>query len=312
MTTPLLEETTSPLLEASELDFVRGGRFLLRDVSLAVRPGEHWVLIGPNGAGKTTLLRLLGALEHPTHGTVRVLGQQLGMVDMRALRTAIGHVDPRHPLQWPLTVREIVLTGATNTVNPQQRWSPDEAQLRQADTLIEAVGLTPLAAARWQTLSSGERGRALIARALMPEPALLLLDEPATGLDLAAREQLLASLDALRTAHRRLASVLVTHHLEEIPASTTHALLLRDGRVHARGPVTEVVTSEHVSSCFAHPVRIGHDGGRWQRPRAAERARRRALSPQRHMPGSGSGPRTCPGREGVGPPACGADRRAVP
>jgi iron complex transport system ATP-binding protein len=251
------------VLEAAQVDFVRGGRYLLRDISLAVGPGQHWVLIGPNGAGKTTLLRLLGALEHPTAGTVRVLGAQLGKVDMRHLRTAIGHVDPRHPISWPLTVREVVLTGVTNTVHPQQRWSPSGPVVRQADALIDVLGMTPLGNARWTTLSSGERGRALIARALMPEPALLLLDEPATGLDLAAREQLLSGLDALRASYPPFASVLVTHHLEEIPASTTHALLLRDGAVHAQGPVDAVVTSERISSCFDHEVQIRHDAGRW-------------------------------------------------
>jgi iron complex transport system ATP-binding protein len=251
------------VLAADAVDFVRSHRFLLHDVSLTVRPGEHWVLIGPNGAGKTTLLRLLGALEHPTAGEVRVLGGVLGKVDMRQLRTAIGHVDPRHPLQWPLSVREVVLSGATNTIGLQQRWKPSDDQVKQADGFIEVLGMTPLREARWTTLSSGERGRALIARALMPDPALLLLDEPATGLDLAAREQLLTGLDTLRAGHPRLASVLVTHHLEEIPASTTHAVLLREGRVFAQGPAADVVTSELISGCFDHAVRIGHEGGRW-------------------------------------------------
>jgi iron complex transport system ATP-binding protein len=259
----VIDDVRDAVIEAAGVDFVRAGRFLLRDVSLSVRPGEHWVLIGPNGAGKTTLLRLLGALEHPTAGQVRVLGGVLGKVDMRRLRAAIGHVDPRHPLQWPLSVREVVLSGATNTVGLQQRWRPSAEQSRQADELIGVLGMTPLGEARWTTLSSGERGRALIARALMPDPALLLLDEPATGLDLAAREQLLTGLDALRSGHPRLASVLVTHHLEEIPASTTHAVLLRAGEVFARGPVADVVTSELISGCFDHPVLIGHDAGRW-------------------------------------------------
>jgi iron complex transport system ATP-binding protein len=257
------EAVLEAVLEADTVDFVRAHRYLLHDVSLTVRPGEHWVLIGPNGAGKTTLLRLLGALEHPTAGQVRVLGGVLGKVDMRRLRAAIGHVDPRHPLQRPLSVREVVLSGATNTVGLQQRWRPTTEQVQQADGLIEVLGMSALREARWTTLSSGERGRALIARALMPDPALLLLDEPATGLDLAAREQLLTGLDTLRASHPQLASVLVTHHLEEIPASTTHAVLLRGGEVFAQGPVTDVVTSELVSGCFEHAVRIGHEGGRW-------------------------------------------------
>ncbi len=254
---------TDIVLEATRVDFVRAHRFLLHNVSLTVRQGEHWVLIGPNGAGKTTLLRLLGALEHPTAGEVRVLGGTLGKVDMRELRAAIGHVDPRHPLQWPVPVRDVVLSGITNTVGLQQRWRPSAAQQRQADDLIDVLGMTPLRDARWTTLSSGERGRALIARALMPDPALLLLDEPATGLDLAAREQLLTGLDTLRAGHPQLASVLVTHHLEEIPASTTHAVLLREGEVFAQGPVADVVTSELISGCFDHDVRIAHDDGRW-------------------------------------------------
>jgi iron complex transport system ATP-binding protein len=257
------DSTPGIVLEAAAVDFVRAHRFLLHDVSVAVRQGEHWVLIGPNGAGKTTLLRLLGALEHPTAGHVRVLGGVLGKVDMRELRKAIGHVDPRHPLQWPLSVREVVLSGATNTVGLQQRWRPTAEQVKQADSLIEVLGMSSLRDARWTTLSTGERGRALIARALMPDPALLLLDEPATGLDLAAREQLLSGLDTLRASHPQLASVLVTHHLEEIPASTTHAVLLRGGEVFARGPVADVVTSELISGCFDHPVQIGYEGGRW-------------------------------------------------
>ena len=252
-----------PVLEVSNVDFVREGRFLLHDISLTVHTGEHWVLIGANGAGKTTLLRLLGALQHPSAGTVRVLGEQLGKVDMRALRTFIGHVDPRHPLEWPLSVRDVVLTGATNTVALQQRWTPSPQELELADELIGVLGITAFRDARWQTLSSGERGRTLIARALMPEPALLLLDEPATGLDLAAREQLLSGLDGLRAGHPLLASVLVTHHLEEIPASTTHAMLLRGGEVLAQGPVADVLTSELISATFNHPVRITNDAGRW-------------------------------------------------
>ncbi len=252
------------MLEVSGVDFIRSGRYLLADVDLTVERGQHWVLIGPNGAGKSTLLKLLGAHAHPSRGTVRVLGRQLGRVDMRELRTHIGYVDPRHPLDWPLTVHEVVLTGATMTIAIQQRWRATPAQHEQADQLIDVLGMTALRDAKWQTLSSGERGRALIARALMPEPALLLLDEPATGLDLAAREQLLSGLDGLRTQHPDLASVLVTHHLEEIPASTTSAVLLRDGRIVAQGAVDDVITSDNVSTTFDHPVRITRADGRWQ------------------------------------------------
>jgi len=233
-------------------------------VSLTVRPGEHWALLGPNGAGKTTLLKMAGAYEHPTRGAVEVLGRRLGRVDMRELRTAIGHVDPRHAVPYPLRVHEVVLTGLTNTADLRQRWTPTAAQIAEADRLIELLGVSHRRDARWPTLSQGERGRALIARALMPDPRLLLLDEPATGLDVAGREQLIDRIDRLQAARPELASVLVTHHLEELPPGTTHALLLREGRCIATGPVDEVLTSENITACFDHPIRLSRTEGRWQ------------------------------------------------
>ncbi|MER7350873.1 ATP-binding cassette domain-containing protein [Streptomyces aurantiacus] len=254
---------TTPVLRADSVTVVRDGRRILDDVSLTVRPGEHWALLGANGAGKSTLLGLLGALIHPTHGTVEVLGRRLGTVDLRELRAYLGHVDPRHPLRSPLPVREVVLTGLTNSVARVPHRQPTEAQRARAGELIAALGLAARADARWPTLSQGERGRALIARALMPDPRLLLLDEPATGLDLPGRERLLESLDALRAAHPRLATVLVTHHLEELPVGTSHAVLLRGGRVVASGAAGDVVTTPLVSACFDHGVRVGRDAGRW-------------------------------------------------
>ncbi|MGV9676814.1 ABC transporter ATP-binding protein [Nocardia sp. NPDC003482] len=254
----------SPILQADAVDFVRARNPILSAVSLTVRPGEHWALLGPNGAGKTTLLKLLGALEHPTRGAVEVLGHRLGRVDMRELRTAIGHVDPRHAPPYPLTAHEVVLTGLTNTADLKQRWNPTAAEIAEADRLIELLGLAHRRDARWPTMSQGERGRALIARALMPNPRLLLLDEPATGLDVAGREQLIENIDRLQAARPELASVLVTHHLEELPPGTTHAMLLRAGRSVAQGPVDRVLTDAHVSTCFDHPIRLTRTEGRWQ------------------------------------------------
>ncbi|WP_431045479.1 ABC transporter ATP-binding protein [Streptomyces sp. P1-3] len=251
------------VLRVADVDVVRDGTPILREVSLTVRPGEHWALLGANGAGKSTLLTLLGALGHPTRGTVQVLGRTLGRVDLRELRSAVGHVDPRHPLRSPLRVRDVVLTGLTNSIEPVPRWSPTSEQLALADRLIDTLGMTAKADARWPTLSQGQRGRTLIARALMPRPQLLLLDEPATGLDLAGREQLIDSLDTLRKAHPTLATVLVTHHLEELPPGTTHALLLREGRTLAQGPVDSVLTSDQLSRCFDHSVRLSRTEGRW-------------------------------------------------
>jgi iron complex transport system ATP-binding protein len=251
------------VLRAEDVHLVRDGRPLLQGVTLTVRAGEHWALLGANGAGKSTLLRLLGALVHPTRGTVEVLGRRLGRVDVRELRSYVGHVDPRHPLTEPLRVRDVVLTGLTNSVAPVPGRRPTPAEAARADRLIDTLGLAGHREARWPTLSHGQRGRALIARALMPEPRLLLLDEPATGLDLPGREQLIEALDTLRRDHPRLATVLVTHHLEELPAHTTHALLLRGGRVLAQGPAAEVLTGDRVGTCFGLPLAVDRHGGRW-------------------------------------------------
>ncbi|MER7935432.1 MULTISPECIES: ATP-binding cassette domain-containing protein [unclassified Streptomyces] len=253
----------SVVLHAQDVHVVRDGRPILQEVSLTVRAGEHWALLGANGAGKSTLLGLLGALVHPTHGTVEVLGARLGRVDLRELRTQVGHVDPRHSPAGPLRVRDVVLTGLTNSAALLPRWRPTLEQTARADRLTGTLGLAGHREARWPTLSQGQRGRTLIARALMPEPRLLLLDEPATGLDLPGRERLLGALDALRRTHPHLATVLVTHHLEELPAGTTHALLLRDGRALAQGPAAEVLTGDQVGKCFDLPLTLERHGGRW-------------------------------------------------
>jgi iron complex transport system ATP-binding protein len=260
----------SPVLELLDVTYRRDGSEIVRGVSFTVLAGEHWAMIGPNGAGKSTLLGFCGAVAHPTSGTVRVLGQQLGRVELQALRRAIGHVNPRHPLRSPLPVRDIVLTGLTGSIEPTPRWQPTAAEASRAGELLAALGLGGKAAARWNVLSQGERGRVLIARALICEPRLLLLDEPSTGLDIAAREQLLETIDVLAETHPEVASVLVTHHLEELPCSTTHALLLGGGRVVAAGPAAAALTSGNVSDAFGHPIEVGCDGGRWT-ARAARR-----------------------------------------
>ena len=259
-----------PVLEILDVTYRRDGSEIIRGVSFTVRAGEHWAMLGPNGAGKSTLLGFCGAVTFPTSGTVRVLGEQLGRVELQALRRAIGHVNPRHPLRSPLLVRDIVLTGLTGTIETALHWRPTAAEADRADELIASLGLGGKARSRWNVLSQGERGRVLIARALICEPQLLLLDEPSTGLDIAAREQLLETIDLLTETHPEVASVLVTHHLEELPSSTTHALLLADGRVVAAGPAADALTSEHVSVTFDHPIDVGFDGGRWT-ARAARR-----------------------------------------
>ena len=257
------DDDAGAVLAAGDVDLVRDDRALLSQVSVTVRAGEHWALLGPNGAGKSTLLRVFASYAHPTRGHVDILGRRLGRVNVFELRPRIGYVTAHHPLTSARTVREVVLTGATGTIEIAARWQPSPAQLARADELVGLLGLGALAQQRWPVLSQGERARTLIARALMADPAILLLDEPSAGLDIGGREQLLASLDELRERAPALASVLVTHHLEELPASTSHALLLRGGRVLAAGPADDVLTTELVSTCFDYPIGIARHAGRW-------------------------------------------------
>jgi iron complex transport system ATP-binding protein len=261
------------VVELIDVTFVRQSKQILDHVSFVVDRGEHWALLGPNGAGKSTILGFCGALTHPTSGTVRIFGEQLGRTELLALRRRIGHVNPRHPLQSALTIREVVLTGITGTTEVPLRWQPTIAEVESADQLIDTVGLAGKRFDRWPTLSQGERGRTLIARALISQPQLLLLDEPSTGLDVAAREQLLETIDLLSETHPEVASILVTHHLEELPRTTTHAMLISHGAVVASGLAHDVITSETVSAAFEHPIEVGHHDERWV-ARAA-RARQR-------------------------------------
>ncbi|MEU0506177.1 ATP-binding cassette domain-containing protein [Nocardia sp. NPDC005998] len=263
--------TEPPVLQLTDVTFRREGKQIIDGISLTVRAGQHWALLGPNGAGKSTLLGFCAAVTFPTSGTVDILGQRMGRIDLAALRHSIGHVNPRHPLRSALTVREVVLTGLTATIDTPMRWTPTPDDLRRADTMIDTVGLEGKADEIWPTLSQGERGRTLIARALIAEPRLLLFDEPSTGLDVAAREQLLETIDALGETHPEVASILVTHHLEELPSTTTHALLIAGGRTVAAGPAVDTVTTQTVSTAFDHPVTVRYDGGRWT-ARAAVRA----------------------------------------
>lgn len=251
------------VLDIADVTFRRGQTQILHGIDLLVSAGEHWVLIGPNGAGKSTLLSFASAQVFPTSGTVDILGSRMGRVELAALRRVIGHVNPRHPLRSNLTVREVVLTGLTGTVERPMRWEPAPEDVVKADAQIAEVGLTSRADAGWKVLSQGERGRALVARSLIADPQLLLFDEPTTGLDVAAREQLLETIDALSLRSPELSTLLVTHHLEEIPETTTHAALISDGRLTAAGPIAEVLTSEQVSAAFDHPIEVGFADRRW-------------------------------------------------
>ena len=245
---------------------------LLRDVSWTVGAGEAWVLLGPNGAGKSSLVGLAGAARRPSRGTVEVLGQRLGRVDMRALRGLVGVVEPRLDRGFPpgLPLEQVVLSGLVGGTLPPLHGT-DPAQRERARGLLADLGCGPLADRRYGDCSAGERQRAQIARALLPDPRLLLLDEPGGVLDLPAREALLTALDGLHTPER--STVVVTHHLEDVPATTTHALLLRGGGVVAAGPVEEVLTPAALSDCFGLPLEVERRRDRWT-ARAARSAPR--------------------------------------
>lgn len=244
------------------------GPHVLHGLDLAIAAGEHWALLGPNGAGKSTLLALLGAQRHASAGTVDVLGRRLGHVDLRELRESIGTVDVRLRMPADLSVVDYVLTGVTQTVQPlPSRYAP--ADLDRADLLLGRFGLGDLRERRVSVCSQGERARARLVRALMCQPRLLLLDEPAAGLDLPGRADLLAALEELPSHDPVLTTVTVAHHLEELPASTTHVALLREGRFIATGAADLLHDNDALARCFGRAVRAFTVDGRWYAAAAA-------------------------------------------
>ena len=254
----------SDVINLTDVSVVRSGIRILADVDWAVAEGQTWVVLGPNGAGKTTLLQIAATLIHPSAGTAEVLDERIGRVDVFELRPRIGLASSALAVQVPDTekVRDVILTSAWAVLG---RWreayeSADEAR---AEDLLATWGLNGLADHRFGTLSEGERKRTLIARALMSDPELLLLDEPAAGLDLGGREDLLRRIDALAGDDLAPAVVMVTHHVEEVPRAATHVLLLREGAIVASGPVAEVLTSNNVSRTFGVDVVVERHGDRW-------------------------------------------------
>jgi iron complex transport system ATP-binding protein len=242
----------------------RGGTDLLHDVSWRVELDERWVVLGPNGAGKTTLLNLASGRMHPSRGTVHVLGDRLGRVDTAELRTRVGlsTVALHDRIPPGETVRDVVVTASWGVVG-RFREAYDHGDMARADHLLDQLGVGPLAGRLYGTLSEGERKRVQIARALMTDPELLLLDEPAAGLDLGGREELVRRLAELAADPDAPALVLVTHHVEEIPSGFGHALLLREGSVVAAGLLGDTVTSENLSKTFGVPLRVFSTDGRY-------------------------------------------------
>lgn len=262
------------VFDLTDVTIVRSGKTLLDRVSWRVREGEHWVILGPNGAGKTTLLQVASANMHPTSGTAEILGERLGAVDVFELRPRIGHTSSAIAERVPPgeTVRNLILSAAYAVLG---RWNEeyDEEDHRRAMAMLSELGVASLADRTFGTLSEGERKRVLIARALMTDPEVVLLDEPAAGLDVGAREDLLASLEALASYERGPALVMVSHHLEEIAPGFTHALLLARGRVVASGPIVETLTSENLSQAFGQRLEVTHDEGRFSARRPPVRRR---------------------------------------
>ena len=241
-----------------------GGQPILQAIDLEIGSGERWAVLGPNGSGKTTLLRLLGGYLHQTRGRVELLGRRVGRTDVRSLRTRIGNAGPsvRALTRDDARATAVVAAGARAILDPADD-TPTPAELERARILLTGLGCGELVDRRLGTLSTGEQQRVGIARALMADPELLLLDEPFAGLDVGGRESLIAMLGGLAAAARPAAIVLVVHHLEEIPSGFDHALLLRAGRLVARGAVADVLRDGRLAATFGMPLAVERRDGRW-------------------------------------------------
>ena len=252
------------VLDLNGVTVVRDGNTLLDGITWAVDEGQRWVLLGPNGAGKTTLLQIAAARMHPSRGTAVVLGERLGGTDVFELRPRIGLASAALAERIPghERVRDVVLTAAYSVTG---RWREhyDGLDEGRSGDLLAAFGVGHLAQRTFGTLSEGERKRVQLARSMMTDPELVLLDEPAAGLDLGSRELLVRDLGEVAADPRAPVLVLVTHHVEEIPPEFTHGLLLREGRSVACGPLTEVLTEQNLSTTFGVPLELRRTGGRW-------------------------------------------------
>ena len=252
------------VVDLAGVSIVRNGSTLISDITWEVDEADRWVVIGPNGAGKTTLLQVISAQIHPSSGVAGVLGEVLGVVDVFELRPRIGLTSAALAERIPRGERvHDVVVSASYAVVGRWREQYDELDHERADELLGQLRIDALADRTFGTLSEGERKRVQIARALMTDPELLLLDEPAAGLDLAGRETLVNTLGELAQDHYAPASVLVTHHVEEIPTGITHAMLLKDGKIVAAGALRDTLTSENLTKTFDVELSLTEADGRW-------------------------------------------------
>jgi iron complex transport system ATP-binding protein len=254
----------SSVLDFSQVSVVRAGNRILDQVDWVVRPDERWVILGPNGAGKTTLLQVASAAIHPTSGSATLLDQRLGKFDVSEVKPRIGVASSSLARRIPAdeTVLDVVLTAAYAVTG---RWNEvyDDVDVDRAKQVLAQWRLTAFEARRFGTLSDGEQKRVQIARAVMTDPEILLLDEPAASLDLGAREELLKLLGAFAADRQSPAMVMVTHHVEEIPPGFTHVLLLAGGRVRAAGPIGDVLTAANLTATFGLPIELTASDGRF-------------------------------------------------
>lgn len=252
------------VLRLSGVGVCRDQSLLLRDVHWTVRADERWAIVGPNGAGKTTLLQVAAGLIFPTEGIAEVLGEPVQEADLAELRSRVGISSAAVAEQVPRgeKVIDLVMTAGYGILGRGTE-DYDSFDVVRAVDLLDAVGCAHLIRRRFGTLSEGERKRVQIARSLMADPEILLLDEPAAGLDLGGREEVLGRIAALARDPRSPVLVLVTHHVEEVPEDFTHAMLMRKGMVVAAGPIHEVFTESNLSQCFGIPLILQYVGARW-------------------------------------------------
>lgn len=256
--------SVEPTVVLDDVSLVRDGRSIVDHVSWTVWPNERWVVLGRNGSGKTSLVAVASLTTHPSSGSVTVLGERLGRTDLRLLRRRVAVAAPRlaDTLRGSLTPVEIVMTARFAALEPW--WHTYDADdVDRARQLLSQVGCAGVADHPFSTLSSGERQRVLLARARMVAPGIVFLDEPTAGLDLGGREDLVGLLGDWATDPTTPPIVLVTHHLEEVPVGTTHALLLADGTIQAAGPIATTLTSDALSRCFGLPLEVSTAHGRW-------------------------------------------------